>query len=74
MFSRDVCGCLRKRFSANVGWCGVLWLLSFLCVWYVLDNESCTYSDVLYKSLQIISSIVAAIFEPLGLISPVFVH
>ena len=34
--SRDVRGCLRKRVSVNVGWCGVLWLLSFLCVWYVL--------------------------------------
>ena len=34
--SRDVRGCLRTRVSANVGWCGVLWLLSFLCVWYVL--------------------------------------
>jgi len=34
--SRDVRGCSGKRVSANVGWCSVLWLLSFLCVWYVL--------------------------------------
>ena len=31
-FSRDVCGCFRKRVSVNIGCCGVLWLLSFLCV------------------------------------------
>jgi len=34
--SCDVRGCLRERVGTNVGWCGVLWLLSFLCVWYVL--------------------------------------
>ena len=27
--------CIRKRVSANVGCCDVLWLLSFLCVWHV---------------------------------------
>ena len=27
-------------------------LLSFLCVWYVFDHVSCTYSDVLYMSLH----------------------
>ena len=63
MFSRDVCGCLRKRVSANVGWCSVLWLLSFLCVWYVFDNVSCTYSDVLYMSLHIPGSM----HQPLSL-------
>ena len=44
--SCDVRGCLRERVSVNVGWCGVLWLLSFLCAWHVFDNVSCTYSDV----------------------------
>ena len=34
--SCDVRGCLRERVSVNVGWSGVLWFLSFLCVWYVL--------------------------------------
>jgi len=53
VFSRDVRGGLRKRISVNVGWCCVLWLLRFLCVWYVFDNVSCTYSDVLYMSLHI---------------------
>jgi len=26
------CGCFRRRVSANIGCCGVLWLLSVLCV------------------------------------------
>ena len=45
MFSRDVRGCLRKRVSVDVGWCCVLWLLSFLYVYYVFENVFCTYSD-----------------------------
>ena len=61
MFSRDVRSCLRKRVSVNVGWCGVLWLLSFLCVWYVFDNVSCTYSDVLYMSLHIPGSMCVGV-------------
>ena len=61
MFSRDVRGCLRRRVSANVGWCGVLWLLSFLCVWYVFDNVSCAYSDVLYMSLHMPGSMCVGV-------------
>ena len=56
-----MCGCLRERVSANVGWCGVLWLLSFLCVWYVFGNVSCTYSDVLYMSILIPDSICVGV-------------
>ena len=71
MFSRDVRGCLRKRVSVNVGWCGVLCLLSFLCVWFVFDNVSCTYSDVLYMSLHIPGSMCVGVallmYQPLYL-------
>ena len=30
-------------------------------MWYVLDNVSCTYSDVLYMSLQIPGSMCAGV-------------
>jgi hypothetical protein len=40
VFSRDVCGCFRKRVSVNIGCCGVLWLLSFLCVVCFFDDVS----------------------------------
>ena len=35
VFSIDVCFCFKKRVSAKIVCCGVLWLLSFLCVQYV---------------------------------------
>jgi len=53
VFHREVCGCFRKRFSANIGCCDVLWLLIFLFVLYVFDDVSRTYSDVVYMSLHI---------------------
>ena len=48
-------------FPVCVGWCGVLCLLSFLCVWYVFYNVSCTYSVVLYMSLHMPGSMCVGV-------------
>jgi len=35
MFSSDVCGCFRKRVSANIGCCSALWLF-FVCSMFLI--------------------------------------
>jgi len=51
MFSRNVCGCFRKRVSANIGRCGVLWFLGF-----DVEISSNTPSRELYRIILIDSN------------------